>query len=109
LVIEDKFVHLDAEFTKIMDYKLSRLTSVLPQMQSNFRQAMVFIVEQKSQYVKYVEQKHLMNDPKLQCHKGWAQTSVEGQLVELSGLEINQKFILQDASTRIEALCLAKT
>ena len=109
LVIEDKFVHLEEEFMKVIAYKLGRLISVLPQMQSNFKQAMAFIVEQKSQYVKYVEQKHLMSDPKLQCHKGWAQTSVEGKLVELSNLEINQKFILQDASTRIEALCLAKT
>ena len=109
LVIEDKFVHLEAELGKVMEYKLSRLTSVLPQIQSNFRQAIAFIVEQKSQYVKYMEQKHLMNDPKLQCHKGWSQTSVEGKLVELNDLEINQKFILQDASTRIEAQCLAKT
>ncbi len=109
LVIQDKFVHTQEEFTKVIAYKLDRHASVLPQIQSNFRQAMAFIVEQKSQYVKFVEQKHLMNDPKLQCHKGWAQTSVEGKLVELRSLEINQKFILQDASTRIEALCLAKT
>jgi len=109
LALEDKFVHLEEEFMKAIAYKLSRLISVLPQMHSNFRQAMGFIIEQKSQYVKYVEQKHLINNPTLQCHKSWAQTSAEGKLVALNDLEINQKFILQDASTRIEALCLAKT
>ena len=56
-----------------------------------------------------VSKKLTMNDPKLQCRKGWAQTSIEGKTIELSALEVNQKFIIEDTSTQIEALCLSKT
>ncbi len=70
---------------------------------------MLFILEQKSQYLEYIDKKLKMNDPKLQCRKGWAQTSVGGKIIELNELKENQKFIIEDASTQIEALCLSKT
>ena len=70
---------------------------------------MQFILEQKSQYLEYIGKKMTMNDPKLQCHKGWGKISQEGKSIELSVLEVNQKFIIEDASTKVEALCLSKT
>lgn len=103
-----KFIHLEDEFRKAIAYKLDRLSSSLPEVHKNYRQSMAFILEQKSQYVEYVNKKLMMNDPKLQCRKGWAQTSVEGKAIELNMLEVNQKFMIQDALTQIEALCLRK-
>ena len=70
---------------------------------------MVFILEQKKQYLEYISKKLTMNDPKLQCRKGWAQISVEDKTIALSEIEENQTFMVQDAETRIEALCLSKT
>jgi exodeoxyribonuclease VII large subunit len=104
-----EFTRLEDEFKRVIQYKLDRFSSALPEMYKSYRQNMVFILEQKNQYLEYIDKKLRMNDPKLQCRKGWAQTSIDGKTIELSRLEVNQKFTIEDASTRIEALCLRKT
>jgi len=104
-----EFIRLEDEFKRVIAYKLERFSSSLPEMYKNYRQNMLFILEQKSQYLEYIDKKLRMSDPKLQCRKGWAQTSIDGKIIELSTLKENQKFIIEDASTQIEALCLSKT
>jgi exodeoxyribonuclease VII large subunit len=106
---QTEFRRLEEEFKRVMIHKLERLSSSLPEMYRKYSQNMVFILEQKSHYLEYVEKKLRMNDPKLQCRKGWAQISVEEKTIELSEIEVNQTFMVQDAETRIEALCLSKT
>jgi exodeoxyribonuclease VII large subunit len=49
-----------------------------------------------------------MSDPKLQCHKGWAQVSYAGKTVMLEDIEVGKEFILEDASIQVEALCMSK-
>jgi exodeoxyribonuclease VII large subunit len=104
-----EFIRLEEEFKRVMTYKLERFSSSLPEMYKKYRQNMVFILEQKSQYLEYISKKLTMNDPKLQCRKGWAQISVEDKTIALSEIDVNQTFMVQDAETRIEALCLSKT
>jgi len=106
---QTEFKRLEEEFKRVMMHKLERFSSSLPEMYRKYRQNMVFILEQKSQYLEYIDKKLRMNDPKLQCRKGWAQISVEEKTIELSAIEVNQTFMVQDAETRIEALCLSKT
>ena len=103
-----EFIRLEDEFKRVMTYKLERFSSSLPEMYKKYSQNMVFILEQKSQYLEYISKKLTMNDPKLQCRKGWAQISVEDKTIELSAIEVNQKFMIQDATSQIEALCLSK-
>ncbi len=103
-----EFIRLEDEFKRVITYKLERFSSSLPEMYKKYRQNMVFILEQKSQYLEYIDKKLRMNDPKLQCRKGWAQISVEDKTIELSAIEVDQTFMVQDANTRIEALCLSK-
>jgi exodeoxyribonuclease VII large subunit len=107
--IQIEFIRLEDEFKRVIAYKLERFSSSLPEMNKNYMQNIHFILEQKSQYLEYINKKLRMNDPKLQCRKGWAQTSRDGKIIELSELKKNQKFIIEDASTQIEALCLSKT
>ena len=104
-----EFKRLEEEFKRVMTHKLERFSSSLPEMYKKYRQNIVFILEQKSQYLEYIDKKLRMNDPKLQCRKGWAQISVDEKTIELSAIEVNQTFMVQDAETRIEALCLSKT
>ncbi len=106
--IQMEFIRLEDEFKRVITYKLERFSSYLPEMYKKYRQNMVFILEQKSQYLEYIDKKLRMNDPKLQCRKGWAQISVEDKTIELSAIEVDQTFMVQDANTRIEALCLSK-
>ena len=105
---EMKFKHYEDEYKRVIQYKLERCESLLPDISKNNMQNILFILEQKSQYLEFIHKKMLMNDPKLQCRKGWGQVAVEGKTITLSELEINQKFIIQDAQTQIEALCLNK-
>jgi len=108
LELQNEFKRLEDEFARVMDYKLERFALRLPQMQKHYRQALSFIIEQKEQYVEHLHKKIRMNNPKDLCRKGWAQISVEGKIVELTSIEVNQKFILEDEFTKIEALCLSK-
>ena len=104
-----KFVRLEDEFKRVQAYTLERFSASLPELTKNYKQNMLFILEQKNQYLEYMRKKLTMNDPKLQCRKGWGQISVDSTSIELSALEIDQKFIIEDATTRVEALCLSKT
>jgi len=56
----------------------------------------------------FMQQKTLMNNPKNLCRTGWAKTSLAGKSVDLASLKVDQKFILEDEFTKIEALCLTK-
>ena len=105
---EMKFKQYEDEYKRVIQYKLERCESLLPDISKNNMQNILFILEQKSQYLEFIHKKMLMNNPKLQCRKGWGQVAVEGKTITLSELEINQKFIIQDAQTQIEALCLNK-
>ena len=107
--IQVEFIRLEEEFKRVLTYKLEHFSSSLPEMVKKYSQNMVFILEQKSQYLEYISKKLTMNDPKLQCRKGWAQISVEDKTIELSEVEVDQTFVVQDAETRIEAVCLSKT
>lgn len=104
-----KFSRLEDEFKRVQAYTLERFSASLPELTKNYKQNMLFILEQKNQYLEYMRKKLTMNDPKLQCRKGWGQISVDSTSIELSALEIDQKFIIEDATTKVEALCLSKT
>ncbi len=49
-----------------------------------------------------------MSDPQLQCRKGWAQVSQDGEPITLDILKVDQTFVIEDASIKIEAVCLSK-
>jgi exodeoxyribonuclease VII large subunit len=103
-----EFNRMEEEFQRVIQYKLERFSSSLPEMYKNYRQNMLFIMEQKSQYLEYISKKLTMNDPKLQHRKGWGQVTVDGKSLELKALKVDQKFVINDAFTRVEALCLSK-
>ena len=103
---EVKFKHLEEEYRRVIQYRVERFSEQLPAVQKSFLQNIHFILQQKEQYLDYVSKKIKMSDPKLQCRKGWAQISRNNIPVDLDMLEENERFILEDASVKIEALCL---
>ena len=106
--IQTEFNRVEDEFKRVIQYKMERFSSQLPEVLKRYEQNVAFVMEQKKQYLEFMHKKLLMNDPKLQCRTGWAQVSVEGKTVELASIEIEQKFILEDETSGIEALCLSK-
>ena len=106
---QSEFKRLEEEFKRVIQYKMERFSGELPNIRSSFAQQMHFIVKQKSQNVAFVQQKLEMNDPKLQCKTGWAQVLKNGKRTLLSDIQENDLFVLEDATTKIEATCLRKT
>ncbi len=106
--IENEFQRVENEFQRVMQYKMERFSSQFPEILKRYKQNIAFVLEQKKQHLEFIHKKLLMNDPKLQCRTGWAQVSVDGKTMALKSIETDQKFILEDDATRIEALCLSK-
>jgi exodeoxyribonuclease VII large subunit len=106
---KSEFRHLEDEYIRVIYYKLERFNVNLPEIKRHYTQALTFLLEQKIQYLELMHKKIVMNNPKDKCHKGWAQISSNGKIVVLSSLVVNQKFILEDEFTTLEALCLSKS
>jgi exodeoxyribonuclease VII large subunit len=106
---KSEFKHLEDEYRRVMYYKLERFNVKLPEIKRHYSQALTFLVEQKIQYLEHMDKKMTLNNPKDRCQKGWAQISKNGKIVALSSLLIEEKFILEDEFTTIEALCLSKS
>ena len=106
---QNEFKRLRNEFSRVIHYKLEQFQTTIPELKRQYRQTHTFLLEQKIQYLTLMHKKFMINDPKNQCKQGWAQTSLNGKTVELSSIEVNQKFILEDEFTKIEALCVSKS
>ena len=103
-----KFKSYEENFSQLIVYKIEQAQRFLPNVKEKFTQSISFIFEQKIQHCDFMKKKMLMHHPKNQCQQGWAKTSVDGKVVELSSLHKGTKFILEDEFTKIEALCLNK-
>ncbi len=105
----NEFKRLQEEFKRVVAYKLEQFSFNIPTLLKNYSQSVALTLQQKEQHLGYLHKKLSMSDPKLQQRKGWGQVSLEGKTVELNIIEVDQKFILEDTSVRIEAVCLHKT
>ena len=104
--ISTEFIRLEHEFKRVMIYKLQRNESMVPALKKQYHQTISFVLDKKVQHLVFMEQKTVMNNPKLKCRDGWAKVSVRGKIIALSKLQTNQKFVLEDAFTKIDALFL---
>jgi len=103
-----EFKRIEEEFKRLISYKMERFESVLPNLGETFSQTMHFTLKQKEQHLDYLAKKIQMGDPRLQCRTGWAQVSQHGKPVALNTIEKDETFILEDAQTKIEAVCISK-
>ena len=103
-----EFNRMEEEFKRLISYKMERYASALPSLKDTFRQTVFFVLQQKEQYLDYLQKKLQMSDPRLQCRTGWAQVSKQGKPAALDTIEKDESFILEDAQTKIEAVCISK-
>ena len=111
LKLEDsnmEFERQSIEFKRVIEQKIEHSLSRLPELEKSFTQSIHFTLQQKEQYVEYINKKLTMNDPRKQHRKGWSQVSLNGKTIALEKLNVNDKFILEDATARIEAVCQKK-
>lgn len=106
--IDQGFKQLSYDFNRVIEHKIEKERSSLPEMRKNFFYHMNFVLQNKNELMEYMKKRLEMSDPEKQYKKGWAQVSVKGSTVALEMISEDQTFILQDHTTRIEALCLEK-
>jgi len=99
------FGRLEEEFARTIGYKLTQMDLEPVRAKREFSQHMALVLRQKSQHLAYLQEKMLLSDPKHQCRNGWAQVSKEGKAVTLEKIEKNERFIVEDAYARVEAVC----
>jgi exodeoxyribonuclease VII large subunit len=105
---QNAFSRLEDEFNRVIKYKIESFETQLPTVQKSFHQNVIFMLQQKEQQLDHLIKRTEMSDPRSQCKKGWAQISVKGRSVQLADLRENERFILEDASVKVEAICLHK-
>jgi len=106
--IEQAFERLHQEYARTLRYKLEQYIMQLQPLRDRFEQSMAMVLHQKEQQAGYLYEKMKMSDPRLQCKEGWAQVSYQKRPVSLSKIEPKMQFVLEDAKTRLEAVCLSK-
>jgi len=106
--IEEKFIRHKDEFSRLIAYKIERYSTEIPSLVKQYKDTITFSIDKKVQYLMFLQQKIEMNNPKNQCVKGWAQISIDGKTEELSAIKVNQKFVLEDAFTHVEAVCISQ-
>jgi exodeoxyribonuclease VII large subunit len=106
--IEITFRHLEEEFRRTFVYRLQQFISQLVPYKIHFTQQIGMILNRKSQQVDSLYEKLKLSDPRKQCKRGWAQVSVNGKTASLAQIEPHGQFILEDASAKLEAVCLSK-
>ena len=105
---QQEFIRLEEDFKRVMNYKINTFEMTLPSLQKSFDQNIHFILQQKTQELTHLNKKMQMSDPSLHCKKGWAQISMKGRRIRLSELQENDSFTVEDASVKIDALCIHK-
>jgi len=105
---QQEFKRLEEEFKRVIHYRFERFEVELPEIKKSLTQNIHFIIQQKEQHLEFIGKKIEMNNPKLQCKKGWAQVLSKGKTITLNELQVNDTFTVEDAFVKIEALCLEK-
>jgi len=103
-----EYKRLEEEFKRMINYRLERFEIEVPEIKKGLDQNIHFIIQQKEQHLEYISKKTEMNDPKLQCKKGWVQVLSNEKTITLDELRVNDMFTVEDASVKIEAVCLEK-
>jgi len=102
------FERLAEEFRRTFDYRMQQFRSRLSPLKVHYQQQMDLILRYKAQLAASLYEKLKLSDPHSQCKPGWAQISVNGKTVSLEEIKVGETFTLEDASVKLESVCLSK-
>ena len=109
LRFEISFGELLTQYSKVIEYKMDTFMQKPIKLIEHLHYTMELMFKRKSEHLSGLEQRFVLQNPKLQTKEGWAQISYKEKKVSLEHLEIDRKFILNNEKIRVEALCLSKT
>ena len=106
--LDEAFIYSKKELYRTIMHKFEQLSILLSSPKQQFKYQIENRLQTKQQDLQAIEEKWLLHNPKLQCHRGWAQISKEGKVVSLVDISIDETFVIEDESIRMKALALDK-
>ena len=106
--LDEAFIYCKKELYRTIMHKFEQLSILLSSPKQQFKYQIENRLQTKQQDLQAIEEKWLLHNPKLQCHRGWAQISKEGKVVSLVDISIDETFVIEDESIRMKALALDK-
>ncbi len=102
------FESISRNYQRVMNYKITQLSEQIIPLKESLRQQKDINLNKKSMLYSTLLEKYIIHNPKNAIKDGWAKVSVDGKNSILKSLIVDKKFILEDANTKIEAICLYK-
>ena len=106
--ILSEYASLRERYREVMVYKLKQCDISLMSLPDSMKQQFSFVVAQKERQSGVLMQQYLSSNPRKRAKKGWAKISVDGKSVTLDSIEPEMLFTVEDAATKIEAICHRK-
>jgi len=102
------FSALQERYSEVMAYKLKQYSSSLTPLAGNMQQQISMVLGQKRRQQDVLMQHYLSSDPRKRVKEGWARVYIDGKSSPLDAIEPGLAFTIEDADTKIEALCREK-
>ena len=99
---------LGERYREVMTYRLKHCVISLAPLSDSIRQQFSFVMAQKERQSSVLMQQYLSSNPRKRAKKGWAKISLDGKSVTLDRIEPEMIFTVEDANTKIEAVCRRK-
>ncbi len=106
--LHSEYSTLGERYREVMAYRLKQCVISLAPLADSIRQQFSFVKAQKERQSSVLMQQYLSSNPRKRAKKGWAKISLDGKSVTLDRIEPEMIFTVEDANTKIEAVCRRK-
>jgi len=103
-----EFSRLKEEYKSVINYRLAQHTALLFPLADRLQQQTLFILEQKRHQEKAIQDQYFSSNPRDRVKEGWAKVTIDSKSVSLDAIKPEMLFIVEDANTKIEAVCTRK-
>ena len=103
-----EFSRLKEEYRSVITYRLAQHTALLPPLFGSLQQQALFVLEQKRRQESAMQEQYFSNNPRNRVKEGWAKVTIGNKSASLDAIEPEMLFTVEDADTKIEAICKKK-
>ena len=107
--LSQSFLDLKVQFTQVIAYKLEQLHSKPQKLKEQMSQSIDFILKQKAEQMRHIENTLALNNPALKSKEGWGEVLVAGKRTAVKDLKKDELFVVQDTEVRVEAKVMTST
>ncbi len=106
--LEKDFLAIEKEFRRLMSYKIKQCEAELTTIPQQLKDNLDYALGVKSQSLNALEQKMKLYNPELKQKDGWGEVLYNGKRVDLSTINIDDKFVIADTKTKLEVICIKR-